>query len=257
MLLVDDNQPWLSQRRKDGRTGPDHDLPPSVTHIPPGIVSLAIRETAVEYRDLIAKLSPESADRLWREGDFGHQDQGALPCAQSVCSGPNVNQCLAASGNAAEQEGLEPAGVDAGTDLGQCLFLGRRRRPGVWRGSGLLPVRVTPYFPGQYTHEPAGSQGAKHGCRDTVRAQGRGGQGPPRLPQLPEARGLFGRLALDGWKLQIHPPRVRGDHLGHALELGLHARVRHLLPDFYQTPTDEGIQGAPRAIDLQAPLDLP
>ena len=77
----------------------------------------------MEERDLLAEARGKAADRLRREGDFRHQDDGVATLLQRLGDGLHVDLGLTAAGDAEEEHGALLAQDDV-----QRLGLGGRQR---------------------------------------------------------------------------------------------------------------------------------
>ena len=109
VLFVHNDESQVLDGGKNGGTCPDHDGFFAFPDGPPGVVSFACRQGAVEYGDLVAEMGAESADGLGCEGDFGHQDNGTFARFLGPCDGLNINQGFAGSGNTVQE--VYPEGV--------------------------------------------------------------------------------------------------------------------------------------------------
>ena len=80
VLLVDDDQPDVGQRREHRRARPDADPGLAVAQAQPLVVSLALAEPRVQHRDDVAQPGPEPRQRLRRQCDLGDEhDRGSRP----------------------------------------------------------------------------------------------------------------------------------------------------------------------------------
>ena len=142
MLLVDDDQPEILDRREHGRAGTDaHTRLPFAQPAPLG-VALPGRQPRVQHRDRLAEAFDEAPDDLRREGDLGHEHDRAATLLQRGVRGAQVDLGLARAGHAVQQALLSPARVDRRDQRLQCqpLIVGQLRRMGTarahlrWRG---------------------------------------------------------------------------------------------------------------------------
>ena len=77
MLLVDDDQPEVAERREHGRAGADADARLAGAQAQPLVVALALPERRVQHRDDVAEAGLEAPTGLRRERDLGHQHDRA------------------------------------------------------------------------------------------------------------------------------------------------------------------------------------
>ena len=104
MLLVDDDQPEVADRREDGGAGPDRDPGLAGAQPPPLVVALALPQRRVQQRDRVAEARLEAPDGLRRERDLGHEHDRALPARERRLGRAQVDLGLARAGHAVEQE---------------------------------------------------------------------------------------------------------------------------------------------------------
>ena len=107
VLLIDDDEAEIFERREDGAARADDDARASVGNLVPLIVSLAFRQVAVQDRDGFlcgGEARFEALDGLRCERDFRHEHDGGLPAVEHELDGLEVNLRLAAAGDAVEQD---------------------------------------------------------------------------------------------------------------------------------------------------------
>ena len=76
-----------------------------------------------------AEPGPEPVHQLWRQANFGHQHQTLLAAGEYVLQQAQVHLRLAATGDAFQQEGMEP-----GAHGGNGGERGSLRCGGLWAG---------------------------------------------------------------------------------------------------------------------------
>ena len=77
MLLVDDDQADVGERREHRRARPDADARLARAQPEPLVVALALTEPRVQHRDDVAEARLEPPDGLGREADLGHEHDRA------------------------------------------------------------------------------------------------------------------------------------------------------------------------------------
>ncbi len=79
MLLVDDDQPDIGQRREHRQPRPDDDIHLATTDAPPLVRPLPVPEAAMEHSDPGVEIGAEPVHERQCEGDLGHEHQrGAI-----------------------------------------------------------------------------------------------------------------------------------------------------------------------------------
>src|SRR5262249_13585186 len=110
MLFVDDDRTEVRERREDRRARADRDALASVLEREPLVVSLAVAEGTVQYRDLVAEDSAKAIDGLRRERDLRHQDDRRLiSLDHDAPEQLDVDERLAAARDAVQQENIAAA----------------------------------------------------------------------------------------------------------------------------------------------------
>ena len=79
MLLVDDDQADVGERREHRRARPDADPRLAAAQPQPLVVALALAERRVQDRDDVPEARLEAPERLRRERDLGHEHDRAAP----------------------------------------------------------------------------------------------------------------------------------------------------------------------------------
>ncbi len=100
MLLVDDDQPEVVERREHRRARPDAHARLAAAHAPPLVVALARREPRVHDRHRVAEALDEAAGRLRRERDLGHEHDRRAAALERGRHRAQVDLGLAAAGDA-------------------------------------------------------------------------------------------------------------------------------------------------------------
>ena len=113
MLLVDHDQTEVFERREEGGTGADDDLRPAFADAAPLPPTVALGKGGMEDRSLRSESPFHRSRGGRREADLRHQNETAPPIRQNLFETPQIDLCLARSGDALEQEGC-------------VLFLGER-----------------------------------------------------------------------------------------------------------------------------------
>ena len=144
MLLVDDDQPEVGDRREDGGARADRDPRLAGAQPPPLVVALALPQRGVQQRDGVAEAGLEAPDGLRRQRDLGHEHDHALPALQRRGGGPQVDLRLARAGDAVEEVRCARRALD-GPDR---RLLGTRERDGR-RRLGVGPGRAAALALGQ------------------------------------------------------------------------------------------------------------
>ena len=105
VFFVDDDGAEILEWGEDGGAGADDDAFFAAFDGEPGVVAFAVAQGAVEDGDLIAEDGAEAVDGLGGEGDFWDEDDGALLAGfDDGFEEFDVDQCLAAAGDAVEDE---------------------------------------------------------------------------------------------------------------------------------------------------------
>jgi hypothetical protein len=88
VLLVDDDQAEVDDRREHRRARAHADARLAAAQALPLVVALALGELGVQHRDRVAEALDEAADDLGRQRDLGHEDDRALPRARTSSTAP-------------------------------------------------------------------------------------------------------------------------------------------------------------------------
>ena len=83
MLLVDDDQADIGQRRQHREPRPDDDIDVAVTDPSPFVGPLAIAETGVDQRDAGVEVGPDPIDQGQRQRDLRDQQQRRRPASSA------------------------------------------------------------------------------------------------------------------------------------------------------------------------------
>ena len=78
VLLVDDDEANVGERRKERGAGAHHHVDSALAHEVPLVEALAGGQTRVEHGHVVAKARAEASHGLRRERDLGHEDQRAF-----------------------------------------------------------------------------------------------------------------------------------------------------------------------------------
>ena len=114
VLLVEDDQPQVGDRREDGRAGPDADARLALAQAPPLLVALAGRHAGVHHRDGVAEARGEAREDLRRERDLRDHHDHAAPRLERRLGGAQVDLGLAGSRDAVQQRAPALAAAQGG-----------------------------------------------------------------------------------------------------------------------------------------------
>ena len=177
MLLVDDDEADVRERREDGRPRADDHVDVAAADALPLVVALAVGQAAVLDGHAIDKPQSEGGRHAQRQGDFGHEHQGTPARSQRVLGEPRVQLRFAASGHAVHEGHVERAFVEPAPQLLERHVLFRRQRH-VRRLRGRLSrpspgagERVALHGLPPDAHEFAEAQPAKAGHVEAARTQ--------------------------------------------------------------------------------------
>ena len=131
VLLVDDDDPEVGERRPDGQPRPDDDVDVAGPDAPPLVGALAIGQPGMDERDPRVEVRPQPVDQGQREGDLGHEDEGRATRLQRRRDGLDVDGRLAAAGHPVEEQRPRVARRDRGD--------ARHRRPAAGARSACSP----------------------------------------------------------------------------------------------------------------------
>ena len=135
LLLVQDNEAQVPQRRENGRAGTQHHPDLSPADPLPLVISLRHPQRAVEHRHLVPEIPGEPAHHLGCQHDFRHQHDGGFALFQYFLDQAKIDLGFPAAGNALEQHSLGSRIVGQVQDLAEGFLLllgqhdGRRGRP--------------------------------------------------------------------------------------------------------------------------------
>ena len=104
VLLVDDHEAEVADRGEDRRARADYDPRLATGDAIPLVAPLGLPECGVEDRDRVAEALAEPADGLGREGDLGHEHDGAETSRECRFARLEVHLGLAAARRPDEQE---------------------------------------------------------------------------------------------------------------------------------------------------------
>ena len=132
MLLVDDDQADVLERREHRRARADDDVDVAAADALPLVVALAVGEAAVLDGDALAERLAEQRGGGRRQRDLRHEHQHAAAGVADAGREAEVDLGLAAAGDAVQQRDAELRGVPASV---------RRRASARVLLGGQLPVR--------------------------------------------------------------------------------------------------------------------
>ena len=105
LLLVEDNEADVRQRRKHSAACAKHNMHLAAADTLPLVVAFCERQRAVQHRNIIAELGSEAAQDLRRERDFRHEQHGSFSAAQCFLDEFQVDLRFAAGSHAVQQCG--------------------------------------------------------------------------------------------------------------------------------------------------------
>ena len=108
VLFVDDDEAQPFEWREHGTASADDHTDAAFAGIAPSGQPFAVRQRRVQHGQSAAEAGPEPVDQLGRQANFGHQHQPLLAAGQHVFQQAQVHLGLAATGDAFQQEGMEP-----------------------------------------------------------------------------------------------------------------------------------------------------
>ena len=103
VLLVDDDQPEILDRREHGRARADADPRLALAQAPPLLVALGRAQLRVQHRDGVAEAFDEAPDDLRGQRDLRHEHDRAASLLQRGRGGAQVDLGLAGAGDAVQQ----------------------------------------------------------------------------------------------------------------------------------------------------------
>ncbi len=124
MLLVDDDDPDIRQRRDHGQTSPDHDVGLAGPDPSPLVGALPFAEPGMDEGDTGVEVGPQTVHEREGEGDLRHEHEGRPPGFERRGDRLDVDRGLAAAGHTIEQERARVSGRDGGHDPIDRLGLG-------------------------------------------------------------------------------------------------------------------------------------
>ena len=103
LLLVDDDQPDLTKRRKYRGPRADHHISQSLSDALVFVGALRHRQSAVQHRYLLSKPPRKQLHRLRRQRDLRHQNDDALALGAHLLDQLQVDLTLSRAGHAVQQ----------------------------------------------------------------------------------------------------------------------------------------------------------
>ena len=104
VLLVDDDQPDVGERRHDRQPRPDHDVDVARPDPPPLVGPLPLPEARMDERDAGVEVRAQPVDERQRQRDLGDEDEGRAAGLERAGDRLDVDRRLAAAGDAVEQQ---------------------------------------------------------------------------------------------------------------------------------------------------------
>ena len=197
VLLVDDDQADVGERREHRRSRAHADARLPGPQPEPLVVPLALAEPGMEHRDDVAEPRLEAPDGLGRERDLGDEHDRAAPGGERLLDRPQVHLGLARAGDAVEQEpppatAASPAAPAPAPSAPRTASSAARCSP-VSSGSAVEPPsdrhrgRAARARGRLQSHEPAGLEPPQR--RGSERGRDRGSVALERLERDPLAVG--------------------------------------------------------------------
>ncbi len=106
VLLVDDDQSGVWQRREHGRTRAQNHRHAAIARAQPGPCAITFRKVGVQHLHGDAKACAQAGHRLRCQTDFRYQQQRLLSARENLFDQCEVDLGLAAAGDAIEQKRL-------------------------------------------------------------------------------------------------------------------------------------------------------
>ena len=104
MFFVEDDEADILQRREQGGTCANNNADKSLTRTPPGVITFAFTQAAVDDGGLTGETGCNSANGLRGEGDFRHEEDRAASLRDSQFDGAEVNLGFAAARDPMQQK---------------------------------------------------------------------------------------------------------------------------------------------------------
>ena len=189
MLLVDDDQPKVHQRREHGRARADHDAHLAAGDGGVGQQPLPRRQPGVQHGDARTAEAPlDASHRLPRQADLGHEQQDRAAGLEGGLRGLQVDLGLAAPRHPVQQDFVAGLGLAQDAVQGALLFaeqVGDVRR--AWRRpEGAPPARRRARPPRAAAPRQRVLPGAVRAAVTPPVADGVDDHDGPRLEQPPE-----------------------------------------------------------------------
>jgi hypothetical protein len=198
VLLVDDDEPEVADRREDRRARTDAHARLPRPQPRPLVVALASRELGVQDGDGVPEARDESRDDLRRQSDLRHEDDHAAPARQRRRRGLEVDLGLARAGDAVQEQ---PVAGSGSRDRLERLRLRSRELRLIASGPHRHVQWRAPHDARSDAHQPARLEATKRG----EIGAGEAGQGG-------EQRALAAGEAIGGVALAAPGRAVRRPH---------------------------------------------
>ena len=181
VLLVDDDQPEVLERREHRRARADAHARLAPAHPPPLVVALALRQLGVHDRDGVAEALDEAPRGLRSQRDLGHEHDRRLAALERRGHRAQVDLGLAAAGHAVEQQGAPGRLAEALHDRLERRALGGRRLHTAAARAHALDDRASRRIGGLLeAHQAAPLETAQRRVVGPGQARHRGGAQRPR-----------------------------------------------------------------------------
>ena len=128
VLLVDDDEAEVGERREDGGARADDDARLAAHDPSPLVPALARTEAAVQHRDAASEAALHAVEELVRERDLGDEEQHRPAARPRLRRRLQVDFRLAASGDAVEEKHLKAAAAGDRLDGDLLIACERQRR---------------------------------------------------------------------------------------------------------------------------------
>ena len=125
LLLIQNDEAQVLQRREHRRSGTQHNMCLSPADALPLVVPLRQAQAAVQQRHLIPEIGGKPRHHLGRQGNLRHQDHHGTALRQQCLGQPDIHQGLAAAGNPLQKRhtGAAAAGLSQHGLIGPLLLV--------------------------------------------------------------------------------------------------------------------------------------
>ena len=151
LFLVQNHKAQIDTGGKHRAAGTHHQLGFAGFHPFPLVVAFSCRETAVEHRNPVPKVSGNRRKELGGQCDLRHQKHGTLACLQAILDQFDINRGFSRAGNAVKQRYSRVFLFPLGIQPHKCsvLFCIQNQRPIQLRRFDLPAAKHRPLRQGQ------------------------------------------------------------------------------------------------------------